>query len=200
MNRIDCIIPAAGFSTRFGSPKALARLAGKPLIWYTSSSALRSECRSVTVVSSDSRISGIVHEGVRVVVNRHPEAGMSESIRVGLSSIPADSDGALIIPGDEPFIDSKIINSMIHLFLQDHERIVACSVDGEFVSPAIFPRCFFPELTSLSGDSGARKIIINRKDRCVGFVVDRWRIMDIDSPEALDLAEKIGMEKGFFSR
>ncbi len=200
MNRIDCIIPAAGFSTRFGSPKASAILAGKPLIWYASSSALLSECRSVTVVSSDNRISEIVHKDVRLVVNRHPEAGMSESIKIGLSSIPADSDGVLIIPGDEPFIDTEIINSMIHLFLQDHERIVACSFDGELVSPAIFPRCFFPDLTSLSGDSGARKIILIHKDRCVGFAVDRWRIMDIDSPEDLALAEKTGMEKGYFSR
>ncbi len=194
--RVDCIILAAGLSRRFGFPKFQAVINGKPMISHVAGYALKTSLSSVTIVSRDSSVKPLVQGNVNVVINRRPELGISESIRVGLDSIPRESDGVMILPGDEPLIGESVMQSLVDAFTASPLRAVSCSVGHDLVSPAIFPSAMYMELRKLEGDRGGRSVLLHNMDSVTAIQVEEWRISDIDTQEDVARVERIGKEMG----
>ena len=55
-------------------------------------------------------------------------------------------------------------------------------------NPCIFPKAYFDELCSLSGDKGGRSVIERHEDALVLFEVDASELRDVDTPK--DISEK----------
>ena len=84
---------------------------------------------------------------------------MSASIRCGLKDISKDSDGVMIVLGDQPLIDTETINRLIGEFSSSRHGIVFPVYNRRMGHPVIFSTRYKPELSSLTGDFGAKKII-----------------------------------------
>ena len=112
------IVPAAGRSDRFGSPKLTADLDGEPLLARTVRSLLDGHVARVVVVASEAgafeRVPLVQDPRVSVVVNPHADRGMFSSIQTGLAA--ADGDPILILPGDMPFVRPATVAAVLEAY------------------------------------------------------------------------------------
>ncbi len=121
------IVPAAGRSERFGSPKLLADLRGEPLLNRTLRSVLDAEVPHVVVVLAPGAVLDVPllrDDRVQVVTNPDPARGMFSSIQVGLSA--AAGDPIVVLPADMPFVQPATVAILID----------ACRRTGGAVVPA----------------------------------------------------------------
>ena len=112
MTRVLIVIPARYASTRFPG-KPLADLWGKPLIQHVYERACRVSLASrVVVATDDERIAAAVRAiGGEVAMTRgdHP----SGTDRVAEVASGAEADLVVNLQGDEPLIDSEMVNAAI---------------------------------------------------------------------------------------
>lgn len=187
---VGIIVLAAGESTRMGVPKQLLPYQGKSLIRHCVQNALGSRgFPVVVVVGANSELIKRELAGLPVYVanNPHWEEGMASSIRCGLEmmlSVHTSIKGVVIMLCDQPFVNSTYINKLIDEFEEQQNPIVASYYGNSLGVPALFSRSLFKELSLLTGNEGAKKLIqIYKSESEVLPVPFPEGIVDIDTPE-----------------
>ena len=168
---ISAVVLAAGRSERMGQQKLLLPLRGKPVLQWVLESVLAAGIDEVVCVvrelSSISRKIAISQERLIWLVNQATDRGQSTSVIAGLWAIDPRSEGALFLVGDQPLIQSALIDTLLDRFRNSSAWIVAPSFQGETRNPVIFRRDLFPELLKLTGDRGGRGLIEKYRERTV---------------------------------
>jgi len=178
---IAAVVLAAGGSFRLGQPKQLLRQAGQPLVRRMAIAALEAGCAPVVVVVGNRREEVAAAPGnlpLTIVPNDSWEQGIGSSIRAGIDALP-ESDGAVLLACDQPSVDREVIDSLIAAHNQTGLPIVASAYAGTLGIPALFAREFYPALASLTGDHGAKSIIVAYRDQ-VAAVPFAAGVVDID--------------------
>jgi CTP:molybdopterin cytidylyltransferase MocA len=177
-----CIILAAGGSTRLGLPKQLLQLEQKSLLRRACETALDLDVAEVVVVlgfEMDRMKRELNDLPVKVLPNQRWKEGIASSIRVGVEALPHSIDAAMVILCDQPFVPPAHLRRLIE----------ACSVQTPIAAtaypnapgvPACFARVVFPELLSLEGDAGAKRIIAHHRHEVAEFPCPEASI-DIDT-------------------
>jgi molybdenum cofactor cytidylyltransferase len=112
--------------------------------------------------ASDDLLAAVTSLGANPVVNKDYASGMSTSLRAGISALRPDIDAALILLGDEPFVERSIIEALVEAYERE-DKPVTIPVYGDVPGPpTLFRRSVFPELLALTGDEGGRQVV--RKD------------------------------------
>jgi len=184
---VHVIVLAAGASTRFGSPKQLVRLNGRPLLHLAVSRAVEVAGQSVTVVlgANAADLAPLLrHTPAAVVVNRDWTEGLGSSVRAGVARVPAAADAALLMLADQPAVTAEDLRRLIATWRRQPRCIVAAHYAGTLGVPAIFPREDFAALAGLRGDTGARALLKRGGERVVRLALQSAAI-DIDTPEDL---------------
>ena len=200
-DRFAAVILAAGRSTRMGgSNKLLAEITGKPLARIAAEAALKSRARPVIVVTGhQGEIVRSALQDLPLQFAENPDfaEGLSTSLRTGLSALPADIDGAVVLLADMPQVDSVLIDKLISAYDPDRGGLIAVPVmAGKRGNPVLWSRRFFPELMQLDGDVGARHLIAKYSEAVVEVpVTGTAALTDIDTPDALR-AIKAELERG----
>jgi molybdenum cofactor cytidylyltransferase len=188
--RVAAVVLAAGLSTRMGANKLLADLCGEPLVRRVVRSAEASRARPVVVVT------GFDHKPLEAAVGdaectivHNPDFrhGLSTSLRTGIVAV-GECDGAVILLGDMPAVSPLLIDKMILAFDPQNGRTICVpTVNGRRGNPVLFGGRFFPELEKISGDVGARAVVMSHPE-CVCEVEadDDGPLTDIDTPEDLE--------------
>jgi len=182
------IILAAGNSSRLGSPKQLLTYGGKSLLQLAIDSAKESNSDQVIVVLGSGKHlieNQIKSEGITIVQNVNWESGIASSIKAGLNvlkDILSGIDAAILMVCDQPFADAKILNALITEQARSGKAIVGSSYANTKGIPALFHKSIFPELLSLRGDTGAKKLFEKYKD-VASFVYFQDGGIDIDTSE-----------------
>jgi molybdenum cofactor cytidylyltransferase len=193
--RVAAIVLAAGRSTRMGGANKLtAEIGGTPLVRTVTEQALASRARPVIVVTGHQQqavtaaLSGLP---VQFVHNPGYEQGLSTSLKAGIAAVPSDVDGAVICLGDMPQVSAALIDRLIEAFDPERGALIAVpTVDGKRGNPVIWSRRFFPDLSTLEGDVGARHLIGTYVDGVVEVpVTGPGAVLDIDTPDALAAAQ-----------
>jgi molybdenum cofactor cytidylyltransferase len=190
---VGLIILAAGGSTRLGSPKQLLRYDGQTLIRRAVTAAVGSNCdRVVVVIGSRAEDMKRELEGLPVSIVENPEwqSGMSSSIRAGLSEIISD-DAVLIMLCDQPFVTADVLDNLIDTYHKTGMPIVASDYGATRGVPALFSKELFTELTSLTADEGARRIIAKHPEM-VATIAFADGVIDIDTRD--DQRQFIGQD------
>jgi molybdenum cofactor cytidylyltransferase len=186
--RLHVVLLAAGSSSRFGSPKQLAAVGGRPMLVRVLDALLELEGRDAIAVvlgANADRLGPLVrHESVNVVLNPDYAQGMAGSIRAGLAAAPADSRGVLIALADQVAVTSDDLRQLVMCWQQRPDRIVAAQYTGTTGAPAIFPSELFGELAALQGDRGARALLSLHADRVVAVPMPS-AALDVDTPADL---------------
>jgi molybdenum cofactor cytidylyltransferase len=161
MSDVAIVILAAGASTRFGSPKQLALIDGKPMVRRAVDAARAAGAAQVIVVlgAAAEDIAPLLLD-VTVVVNERWRDGLSSSVAKGIEAAES-MEHALLLLADQVRIDAEDLRRLIDA--RDESMVVAASYAGLARVPAIFPRAHFAELKSLRGDSGARALLRNAR-------------------------------------
>jgi molybdenum cofactor cytidylyltransferase len=185
--RTGVIILAAGSSSRLGQPKQLLEFKGKTLLEIAVEAAQNSLADSSVIVlgaNADLIVEKILHTKVDRVVNENWENGMASSMQKGLKYLMENSepDQVILMLSDQPFVDSKIPNLLIKNKLNTSSEIIACSYNGTFGVPVLFTKKYFPELLSLTGNEGAKKLVMAHQDDLHAIDFPKGAI-DIDTIE-----------------
>ncbi len=182
------IILAAGESKRLGKPKQLLSFGGNTLLTRVANTACESGLKPVIAVlgANDDKISATLNiPGLMVVKNDDWKEGMAFSIRTGLFTLTElfpQVDGIVMLVCDQPFLNHDVIRALIEAQRNSGLPAAAASYGGKLGTPALFHKSIFTELMSLSGDTGARKILDKMREDVVTIDFEMG-IVDIDTPE-----------------
>jgi molybdenum cofactor cytidylyltransferase len=186
---VAAIVLAAGRSTRFGTQKLLAPLAGEPLVrWTAQHIAASSVGEIVVVVGHDGSAVRAALEGVpvRCVMNPRYAEGLSTSVHAGVWALSPGVSAVLIALGDQPTVTAEVCDRLVHCYRRTAAPIVAASYRGVRGNPVLFDASLFPELLATTGDQGARAVIARDPARVATAEIDTALPADVD--EATDLA------------
>jgi molybdenum cofactor cytidylyltransferase len=188
-SRIAAVILAAGGSTRFGSPKQLARWGHKTFIEQAVDTALASWARPVLVVLGaevEHSLAALGDRPVQVVMNPAWVEGQSTSVRAGMAALPANIGGAMFLLVDLPGLTPPTLNQLIERHRQTLAPLVWPEFAGQRGNPVLFDRSLLAELSQVSGDTGGKPVIIRYSHQAERVVVeDKGVISDIDRVEDL---------------
>ncbi len=186
---ISGLILAAGLSRRMGQPKQDIKLLGKPLLDYSVTAFNSSAVDEVIVVVNQKRTSD--SPKVRFILNADPSLGISSSLRVGLGAIGGGSEAAVIGLGDKPLLLPRTIDAMVDTYRRTGSRIVIPVHRGIRGNPILFHRSIFPAILSLSGDVGAKQVIIRNEEMVFELEVDDDGVLlDVDTPSDFEKARE----------
>jgi molybdenum cofactor cytidylyltransferase len=124
---------------------------------------------------------------VKLVHNPNFGEGLSTSLRAGLAALPSDADGALILLGDMPFIEAGDLKALIAALSAKGSQAICVPVcDGRRGNPVLWGAAYFPAMTQLSGDAGAKRLIGEHEAYVVEVPVSSNAIFtDLDTLEDL---------------
>jgi molybdenum cofactor cytidylyltransferase len=187
--RIAALVLAAGLSSRMGSNKLLQEWRGKPLLRWAVEAALASDASPVIVVTGneaakvETALKGL---DVRFVHNSDFRSGLASSLKTGIAAVPDSADGAIVLLGDMPEINASVIDRMIAAFSPADGRAICIAIhERRRGNPVLWSRAFFPEIATLSGDEGARRLLAQHEELVCEIDADSGVLRDIDTPEAL---------------
>ena len=186
---VAAVVLAAGQSRRMGSVnKLLEPVDGEPLIRRTVSSIVNSGAQSVIVVTGHEgdRVKAAL-SGLDVTFASNPDYadGLSTSLKVGLSRVPPQCDGAVICLGDMPNLSTPHIDALIAAYRPEAGQAIVVPVHkGKRGNPVLWDKRFFEGISEVSGDVGARHLIGTYAELVteVDFG-DTAVLTDLDTPE-----------------
>lgn len=186
---VAAIILAAGQSTRMGAQnKLLLADGGDPLVRHAVKMAVLSQLKPVVVVlGHDADRVRAACDGLPVIftLNSDFAQGLSTSLKAGIKALPDNIDGAAVILADMPELDMALLDRLYAAFEAEPAALAAVPVhDGQWGNPCLVAAALFPEIDTLSGDQGARKILERHRDMVVEMPVSSLAATrDIDTPD-----------------
>ncbi len=183
------IILAAGMSTRLGQPKQLLYLKGEYLLEWVLDACLGSDLDKTFLVLGHQHQKIIQtlnqqlrHPNIEVVVNSDYREGQSQSLRAGLLAAGNAYASVMFLLGDQPMVDSGMINFLLNGFWNSRKDICIPVNQGKRRNPVIFSKNWYDRLLDIKGDIGARKIIeANPQQVLEAKVENRLYFYDIDT-------------------
>lgn len=184
MKKIGCILLAAGAGARFGGGKLAALLDGRPVIEYTLDTirAAAFSCR-VIVAPNEEMLCTARCFGFEGVINRCPDLGVSQSIRMGLKLMDG-ADACMFCVADQPLLKQDTLDGMLGAY--EPGTILVVSHRGQCGNPVIYPARLYGELNGLMGEESGKTVACRHDDLLrLYHVADALQLEDIDTREDL---------------
>ncbi|MEP7099416.1 MAG: nucleotidyltransferase family protein [Burkholderiales bacterium] len=191
------IVLAAGKGSRFLGPehKLAQNLGGLTVLGSTLQHAIASHLQVVVVTTE--ALAGVARRSVAardVIVLPEVGApgqgglGMGYSISMGVSARP-DAGGWLILPGDMPRVQPVTLQAVARQL--EHHAVAYAQYKGLRGHPVGFSSELYSELSALSGDEGARRLVARYP--AFGVEVDDAGVLvDVDTLADLDQVRRAG--------
>src|SRR5258708_18089451 len=97
---------------------------------------------------------------LRFVKNPDFAEGLSTSVRTGIGALSTNIDAAIVQLGDMPGVGAPLLDRLMAAFSPVEGRAICVpTVGGKRGNPVLWARRFFPEMTKLAGDTGAKHLI-----------------------------------------
>jgi molybdenum cofactor cytidylyltransferase len=159
--KLQIIVLAAGFSSRLGRPKPLARVHGISLLRRTLKVASTFGADRIIVVTP--RNAGrhrIEARGlnVRWAVNAQRTQGLSSSVRRGIAAARYAS-AILLLPADLVHLTTRDLFKLVQRRHSAPRRLIARRINLSGATPVIVPRWLYARASAVAGDVGLREFI-----------------------------------------
>jgi len=202
MTEIAAVILAAGRSSRYceqggaEASKLVADYRGAPLVRAVADAALASRARPIFVVTGHARAeveAALAGLPLTFVDNPDFATGLASSLKTGIGALPQGVAGAVVLLGDMPEIQARVIDSLIDRLADNPDAVAAAPVfAGQRGNPVLLGRSLFLKLARLGGDEGARRLL-NGAEGVIDVPFDDAAVtLDIDTPAELAAARKLG--------
>ena len=195
--RVTGLVLAAGAATRFGSPKQLAPLDGRPLLQHPLDALAAAGIDQVLVVlgvEAAAIESAIAWRGERRLVNERPQDGLASSLRVGLDAAAEDpnADAVLVVLGDQPGLRPEVIEVVLAAAVATDRPIVRPRYERDGApNPVLVRRAAWSLAAALEGDRGLGTLLAAQPE-LVHEVAVAGSIPDVDTPADLAAARSGG--------
>ncbi len=157
---VAAVVLAAGASRRLGQPKQVLALDGATVLDATLAVARQSGCGQVVVVlggAADLVRAEVDLTGVEVVQNEEFGEGCATSIRTALAALPAETEGIVLLLGDQPRVRVDTISALL-VSARGH-AVGVCEYDDGLGHPLWFDRQMFDALEAMHGDKAVWKLV-----------------------------------------
>lgn len=188
------LLLAAGNSSRFGSPKQLAKVKSELLIQKTLNQFNASQVNEIYLVlgAYASQIKPQIPAHINVIEVSGWQEGMGTSIATAVKDIklhqhenrPTLFSHVMIGLADQINLSTAGFNQLLTKAKQEPNKIIAAQYDNAYGAPCIFPRFCFEELAELQGEQGAKKLI-KRHLQSVSLLPLPEAAIDIDTQAQL---------------
>lgn len=128
------VVVAAGRGTRFGRPKQLIDIAGKPMLsWSLRTFAQMEEVAAIVVVTESEwlfEVANIAHEaaGAKIQAVVHGGASRQASTYNGLLAVPSTCEGAFVHDGARPLVTAQEVRRGMQPVRPGHAALLAVPV------------------------------------------------------------------------
>jgi CTP:molybdopterin cytidylyltransferase MocA len=183
---IGGLVLAAGAATRFGAMKQLAELDGRPLLEHSVRAITASPVGRVLVVlgaEADEVAAAVDLHGAEPHLCERWEEGQAASLACGLGEL-SDCDAVVVVLGDQPRVSPDAIARVIAA-RGGGAAAVRATYRGAPGHPVLLEQRLFPALRDVSGDHGARNLLLSVHTREVPCD-DLGGGEDVDTPAELD--------------
>jgi molybdenum cofactor cytidylyltransferase len=168
--------------------KLLEPIGGEKMVRRVAATAIASGAEPVIVVTGHeaASVAGALRGlDVTIVANPDYADGLSTSLRAGLRALPAGIDGALILLGDMPEIEASVLTALMAAFT-GASAICVPMRHGRRGNPVLWGRSYFAEMMRLTGDIGAKPLMVRHETQLIEVEVATDSIFeDVDTSEDL---------------
>jgi len=182
---IHGIILAAGESKRMGKPKMLLPFGDLTIIEKVVSSASHSLLNKVHVVlgsGADSLQSLLQNYNVETIINTKYENGMLSSVQCGLNALPSDTDAVMVILGDQPMIETFVLDKVIEAYRHTKKEIIIASHEKKRGHPILIGAKYIQEIIGFSFEKSLRDLLQKYPEDIEEVELNRPEILrDIDT-------------------
>ena len=120
----------------------------------------------------------------RIIYNEDYRCGQSTSVKKGLAKVNNGYIGAMFLLGDQPLIQTEILESLLTAFKINQASAVYPTYNNKRGNPTIFHRKLFSRLMQIEGDRGGRLILEEKKADVLAVPVNTNTVLkDIDTKE-----------------
>jgi CTP:molybdopterin cytidylyltransferase MocA len=154
------LVLAAGGSSRFGTPKQLAELDGRPLVCHALDAQLGAgpvERVAVVLGSHADEVGSVLPDGIDLVLCLGWEEGMAASLRAGLAAV-RDADRVVVTLADQPGMTPQVV-AMVCDAIDDEHDAVRATYDGVPGHPVVLGPELLGRIGELHGDEGFRTLL-----------------------------------------
>jgi molybdenum cofactor cytidylyltransferase len=159
---IGGLLLAAGAGTRFGTPKQLAELDGRPLLEHAIGALVASPVERVVVVlgaAAEQVGASVDAQGARLIVSERWDEGQSASLASGLAEL-SDCEAVVITLGDQPRLSPEAIRRVIDA-RGDGVDAARATYAGAPGHPVLLEHHLFDRMRDVTGDHGARNVLLS---------------------------------------
>jgi CTP:molybdopterin cytidylyltransferase MocA len=153
------IVLAAGAASRFGSPKQLQPLDGRPLLEHVTAALAdtRLERRLVVLGAyADDVLAAVDMHGAEAVVCPEWSHGQAASLRTGLVHA-GEADLAVVVLGDGPRLEPAAVNRLLEAHAHQPDNLLAADYGSGRSHPVVIPRKLWTRLPA-TGDTPGRRL------------------------------------------
>ncbi len=185
---IVAIVLAAGESRRMGKPKMLLPYGKKTIIETVIDAVIQSKVDKILVVlgSDRDKIERKIksYSDIEIVFNPDYSQGMLSSVQTGFQALPLETQGAMVLLGDQPSVSTAVINTVIDGYKKQKKGITLPVYKTERGHPVLIDIKYQKVLKKLSPDIGLRGLVYNHPEDILEVVVEDPDILqDIDDIE-----------------
>jgi molybdenum cofactor cytidylyltransferase len=185
------VVLAAGFSTRLGRPKAMARIHGRSLLQRTARVlAAFPRHRVFVVIPPRSALRRAARQvGWTCIENPARASGLSRSVACGIDRcicFPA----VLLLPVDLASLKSVDLQRLLGRWAGHRRAVIARNQAGRPAIPLILPRRLYGLRLQVRGDVGLQPLLASRADGVVHRVRMASAANDIDTTADLGAARR----------
>jgi len=194
---LQVMILAAGFSSRLGRPKALARIRSVSLLRRTLALAARFAPAAIVVVVPR-RVPRYRMEArgieAKFTANADRALGLSSSVRCGIAAARCSS-AILVLPVDLAVLRTRDLSRLIARWRANRRRVVARRIgrrDGTRSGgvPLILPRWLYARARDVHGDIGLRELVDGLPPQQRALLDLPSAEFDVDTPQDLAAARR----------
>jgi molybdenum cofactor cytidylyltransferase len=194
--RVLGVVLAAGGSTRMGRPKQLAELDGRPLLAHVLAAVDAAPVDRVVVAlggAADAVLEQVDLGRAEPLVVDGWAAGMGHVLASTLAQAGDDWEAVVVLLGDQPLVPGGAVARVVEAWRAGAGPVVTATYGGRPGHPRLFDRGLLPELLRLTGDTGARDLVLaaaTHPDR-----VHRVEVGDLGSDTDIDVEadlERVG--------
>jgi len=189
-NDVVALVLAAGLSTRMGQPKLLMDWGGKTVLQTVLSTLHSCGITKIHTVLGANR--ELIQKSilalpfpVEMVFNPDFANGeMTDSIRVGIRTLPKDATAALIVLGDQPHMRIETVSGVLETYGNTGAKIIVPSYNYRRGHPWLIDRTLWSELENLNPSYTLRDFLRRYQHEIHYFNVDSPSVLqDLDTPQ-----------------
>ncbi|MFZ2096154.1 MAG: nucleotidyltransferase family protein [Anaerolineales bacterium] len=184
---ISAVVLAAGQSKRMGQQKMLLPWGNSTVIGKVVATLLDGGVSDILIVVGalqerlEEELDGYQ---VNYVMNRNYLNGeMLTSVQVGIRGLGIETEAALLVLGDQPQIESRVIEAIIKFYQSTQHQIIVPSYEMKRGHPILIGRSLWNKLLELNAPNTLRDFLNSYHDMIDYLIVETPSVLqDLDTP------------------